>query len=79
MDETVEEPTSSTVTSFKDCQMSSTSDEMCDIALKCIMNLRSHRTEEKQIDGLEALCQITSDVLSNGNADQESNYLKSLR
>ena len=73
MDETLEESTSSTHMSYDAGGMSST-DEMCDLALKYIMNLKSDRTEEMHINKLEALCEITSYVLSNGNLDQEGNY-----
>ncbi len=73
MDEINEEESSSTVTSFEDCGMSSTSDEMCDLALKFLVNLRSGKDEMMQINGLEALCQITRDVLSDGNPSEERN------
>ena len=75
MDEINEESPSTVMTSFEDnCEMSSTIDEMCDLALKFLDQLRNDGTEEmKQINGLEALCQITSDVLSDGKLNKESN------
>jgi hypothetical protein len=74
MDEINEESPSTVMMSFEDCEMSSTIDEMCDLALKFLDQLRNDGTEEmKQINGLEALCQITSDVLSDGKLNKESN------
>ena len=57
---------------FEDCEISSTNDEMRDIATKLLVNLRSNLTSgTKQIDGLEAICEITRDVLSDGNQSEE--------
>lgn len=65
------------VESFEDCIMSSTNDEMCDLAMKFLVNVRGNRTDEMmQINGLEALCQITNDVLGDGRIQEESKAIK---
>ena len=63
---------SSTGVLFEDCEMSSTNIQMRDLVLKFLVNLRSDEaTEMTQMNELEAICQITRDVLSDGNQSEE--------
>lgn len=57
---------------FEDCEMSLSSNEMCDLALKFLAQLRNNKTKENvQINALEALCQITNDILHHENIEEE--------
>lgn len=60
------------LSSFENCSAFSTREEMCEIAQKFIGCLRSYRVDENmQLNSLEALCQITSDVLSEKTMEKD--------
>ena len=73
MYEILEESSPSTNASFEECTMFAVNEEMFDLASNFLVTLRKDRTDKlKQINGLEALCQITNDVLSDENHNKES-------